>query len=100
MRTKPCDVCGGSGWKPTAKGTGYDDVCDHCIAGEVADDSPPSANDIAELVENALELADLMDEVRAGVYKPDSFTTQLIRQTLKKFGVGDASKCRFESHEA
>ena len=98
MRTKPCNVCGGSGWKPTAKGTGYDDVCDQCIAGEVVDDSPPSANDIAELVENALELADLMDEVRNG-YKPDSFTTQPIRQTLKKFGVDDANQCCFESHE-
>lgn len=41
VETKPCEVCGGSGWSPHAKGTGYDDVCDNCIAGEVLDEGTP-----------------------------------------------------------
>ena len=34
------------------------------------------------------ELADLMDDVRTGDYKPDSFTTQPAREALKDIGEG------------
>lgn len=42
-----------------------------------------------EIMREALEeLADLMDDVRAGEYKPDSFTTQPAREALSKCGGG------------
>jgi len=39
---------------------------------------------IKELIECAEELADLMDDVRGGDYKPDSFTTQPIRNAIRE----------------